>query len=39
MHNDLCYEPLLICILSCMPNCVILVWVVWNKNKNKFMFD
>ncbi len=22
-----------------MPNCVILLWVVWNKNKNKFMFD
>ncbi len=22
-----------------MPNCVILLCVVWNKNKNKFMFD
>ncbi len=22
-----------------MPNCVILLWVVWDKDKNKFMFD
>ncbi len=22
-----------------MPNCVILLWVILNKNKNKFMFD
>ncbi len=22
-----------------MPNRVILLWVVWNKSKNKFMFD
>ncbi len=22
-----------------MPIYVILLWVVWNKNKNKFMFD
>ncbi len=27
------------CILCSMPNCVILLWIVWNKNKNKFMFD
>ncbi len=26
-------------ILCSMPNCVILLWVVWNKNKNMFMFD
>ncbi len=28
MHNDIA-----------MPIYVILLWVVWNKNKNKFMFD
>ncbi len=22
-----------------MPNCVILLWIVWNKSKNKFMVD
>ncbi len=22
-----------------MPNCAVLLWVEWNKNKNKFMFD
>ncbi len=29
----------IICILCSMPNYVILLWVVWNKKKNKFMFD
>ncbi len=31
-----CYEPLLLCIT--MPIYVILLWVVWNKSMNKFMF-
>ncbi len=39
MHNDVAMNLLLLCILCYMPNCVILLWVVWNKNKNKFVFD
>ncbi len=40
IYNDIyCYEHFLVCILCSMPNCVILLWVVWNKNKNKVMFD
>ncbi len=33
------YEPLLLWILCSMPKCVILFCIVWNKNKNKFVFD
>ncbi len=36
MDND---EHFLLYILCSMPNRVILLWVEWNKNKNKFMFD
>ncbi len=39
MHNDIAMNILPLCILCSMPNYVILLWVVWNKNKNKFMFD
>ncbi len=39
MYHEACYYPLLLCILCSIPNCVIFVWVVWNKNKNKFVFD
>ncbi len=39
MHNDVCYEHFLLCILCSIPNCVILLWVAWNKNKNKFVFN
>ncbi len=33
MHNEVAIN-----LCFTMPNCVILLWVVWNKNKNKFMF-
>ncbi len=35
MHNDVAMN--LLCIT--MPIYVILLWVVWDKNKNKFVFD
>ncbi len=31
MHNDIA--------MNIIYDCVILLWVVWNKNKNNFMFD
>ncbi len=34
MSNDL-YN----CVLSALCLIIILLWVVWNKNKNNFMFD
>ncbi len=42
VHNDVAmniFYYFLLCILWSMPNCVILLWVVWNKNKNKWVFD
>ncbi len=38
-HNDIAMNLFLLSILCSMPNCVILLCVVWNKNKNKIMFD
>ncbi len=35
MHNDIAMN--LLCII--VPIYVILLWIVWNKNKNKFVFD
>ncbi len=40
MHNDVAMDIyFLLCIIYSMSHCVILLWVLWNKNKNKFMFD
>ncbi len=37
LHNDVAME--IFYYVFSIPNCVILLWVVWNKNKNKFMSD
>ncbi len=37
MHNNVATN-IFYCILYSMPNCVTLLLVVWNKNKNKLMF-
>ncbi len=37
MHYDVAMNFFLLCILYLMPNYVILIRVVWNKNKNKFI--
>ncbi len=40
MHNDVAMNLFYYAFSACsIPNCVILLWLVWNKNKNKFMFD
>ncbi len=38
MHNDVAMN-LYYYVFSVLCIMMILVWVVWNKNKNKFMFD
>ncbi len=38
MHNDAVMN-LFYYVFSRLPNCVILLWVVWNKNKNRLLFD
>ncbi len=37
-HHNLwwhCCKPFLLCMLWSMPNCVILLWVVWNKKQEQ----
>ncbi len=38
MHNDIVMN-LFYYVLSALYLITILLWVVWNKNKNKLMFD
>ncbi len=38
MHNDVAMN-LFYYVFSALCLIMILVWVVWNKNKKKFMFD
>ncbi len=38
MHNDVAMN-LFYYLFSALYLIMILLWVVWNKNKNKFMFD
>ncbi len=38
MHNDIVMN-LFYYVFSALCLIMILLWVVWNKNKNKFMFD
>ncbi len=38
MHNDVAMN-LFYCVFSALYLIMILLWVVWNKNKNKFMLD
>ncbi len=37
MHNVVAMKHFLLCILYSMPNCVILLWVVWNKKEQVYV--
>ncbi len=40
MHNDVAMNLFYyVLLLLCVPIYVILLWVVWNKKKNKYLFD